>query len=167
MSTQTEQEQEMTFATPQAEHRWLEKLVGKWTYEGEAVGEEGTATGKEAVRSLGGLWFLAEGEGEMPGSDEPTRTLMTLGFNPQTGRYVGTWIGSMMTHMWVYDGELEAAKNVLTLSCEGPSMAADGTTVNYRDVIEIVDKDHRTLKAYVEENGNWRHFMTTHYTRTK
>lgn len=166
MSTQTEQEQ-VPLDQLQPEHRWLEKLAGKWTYEGEAEGEEGKATGKETVRSLGGLWILAEGEGEMPGSPEPMRTLMSLGYNPQTRRYVGTWIGSMMTHMWVYDGEMDATGKVLTLNCEGPSMADHTVMAPYRDVLEIIDDDHRILRAFVQEDGQWRHFMTTNYRRVK
>ena len=55
---------------PQKEHQWLQKLVGEWTYEGEATMEPGEPpakmTGTESVRSLGGLWILAEGQGEMP-----------------------------------------------------------------------------------------------------
>jgi hypothetical protein len=165
MSTQTEQ-QGMPFAQPEEDHRWLEQLVGKWAYEGEATDQSGKATGTETVRSLGGLWFVAEGLGDM-GDGAQAQTMMTLGYNPESGRYLGTWVGSMMTHLWVYDGELDAAKRVLTLNCEGPSMSGDGTMVPYRDVIEVIDSDHRTLKAYVKENGDWRHFMTTHYYRAE
>jgi hypothetical protein len=56
---------------PQKEHRWLQKLAGEWTSEAEATMEPGkppeTFKGTESVRSLGGLWILAEGQGEMPG----------------------------------------------------------------------------------------------------
>ena len=56
---------------PQKEHGWLQKLVGEWTSEAEATMEPGkppeTFRGTESVRSLGGLWVLAEGQGEMPG----------------------------------------------------------------------------------------------------
>jgi Protein of unknown function (DUF1579) len=34
------------------------------------------------VRSLGGLWILAEGQGEMPGCGAAT-TVLTLGYDPQ------------------------------------------------------------------------------------
>ena len=43
----------------------------------------------------------------------------------------------MMTHLWVYDGALDAAGKVLTLDAEGPSFTGDGTTAKYQDVIEI------------------------------
>jgi hypothetical protein len=35
----------------------------------------------------------------MPGGGAATMFL-TLGYDPQRERYVGTWIGSMMTHLW-------------------------------------------------------------------
>ena len=56
---------------PQKEHAWLQQLVGEWTFEVEATMEPGKPPehfrGTERVRSLGGLWIVAEGEGEMPG----------------------------------------------------------------------------------------------------
>ena len=36
--------------------------------------------------------------------------IMTLGYDPQKKRFVGTLIGSMMTHLWVYDGALDAGR---------------------------------------------------------
>ena len=87
---------------PQKEHHWLQKLVGEWTYETEVMMRPDQpsekATGTETVRSLGGLWILAEGRGEMCGAD--ATTIMTLEYDPQKQRYVGTWIGSMMSYLW-------------------------------------------------------------------
>jgi hypothetical protein len=145
------------FAKPQQEHRWLQKLVGEWTYEAADAG--GSMTGGERVRTLGDLWVLCEGTGAMPDGD-PATTLMTLGFNPDTKRFVGTWIGSMMTHLWIYDGELDASGRVLTLSAEGPSMQGDGTMARYQDVITIESDERRTLTARVQEaDGTWKQFM--------
>ena len=157
-------------AEPQKEHEWLQKLVGEWTMEGECVTEAGEpvkSTGSESVRSLGGLWVLAEGQGEMPGGGHATM-LMTLGYDPQKGRYVGTWIGTMMTHMWLYDGELDPAGRALVLEAEGPSMDGDGKMAKYRDVIELVDDDHRVLTSHVlGDDGSWHQFMTATYRREK
>ncbi|MBE9178575.1 DUF1579 domain-containing protein [Oculatella sp. LEGE 06141] len=154
---------------PQHEHQWLQKLVGEWTYEIEAVmGSDQpteTATGTESVRSLGGLWILAEGQGNMPGGDTAT-TMMTIGYNPQKRQYVGTWVGSMMTYLWLYNGELDASETVLTLNSEGPAMSAEDKMAQYKDVIEFKNDDHRVLTSHVlGDDGKWHQFMTAHYRR--
>jgi hypothetical protein len=114
---------------PQKEHQWLQKLLGEWTVESEAVMEPGKppakAKGSERVRSLGGLWVVAEGQGEMPGGGAAT-TILTLGYDPKKKRYVGTWVGSMMTHLWVYDGALDEGGSVLRLDAEGPAFIGEG-----------------------------------------
>ncbi|PSB25619.1 DUF1579 domain-containing protein [Stenomitos frigidus] len=153
----------------QSEHQWLQKLVGEWTYETEAkMGPDQPpekSTGTESVRSLDGLWILGEGQGEMPGCGTVT-TLVTLGYDPQKELYVGTWIGSMMTYLWVYNGELDSTKRVLTLTTEGPSMADDGKMVTYKDVIEFKSDDHRVLTSHVlGDDGQWQGFMTANYWR--
>jgi len=158
-------------AQPRREHEWLQKLVGEWTYEAEALCEPGKpaerASGAETVRSLGGLWVVAEGEGTMPGGGTG-KTLLTLGFDPRTKRFVGTWIGSMMTHLWVYDGWLDDSQRVLTLEAEGPSFSAEGKMARYRDVIELKSDDHRVLSSQVlGDDGDWHGFMTANYHRKK
>jgi Protein of unknown function (DUF1579) len=156
---------------PQEEHRWLQKFVGEWTSEMEMdMGPDQPTMkshGTESVRSLGGLWIIAEGKGEMPDGN-PAIMIMTLGYNPQTRRYTGTWIGSMMTHLWIYDGELDAAKRVLTLAADGPSMTDPSAMMKYKDVIEFKSDDHRILTSHMlADDGKWRQFMTAHYRRAK
>ncbi|MBD2038354.1 DUF1579 domain-containing protein [Leptolyngbya sp. FACHB-321] len=167
-TTQTQPDSPM-HAEPQKEYQWLQKLVGEWTYETEVKMESGqpteNPTGTETVRSVGGLWFLAEGQGEMPGGGAAT-TLMTLGYDPQKQRYVGTWIGSMMTYLWVYEGELDANETVLTLNSDGPSMKGDEKMAKYRDVIEFKSDDYRVMTSHMlGDDGQWHHFMTAHYRR--
>lgn len=170
METNTTQ-QELTMQTkPQTEHQWLQKLIGEWTYETEAsMGPDQPperATGTESVRSLGGLWILAEGQGQMPGCDDTATTIITLGYDPQRQRYVGTFIGSMMTYLWIYDGELDPAQRMLTLDSEGPSMTEEGKMAKYKDIIQFISEDHRMLSSQVQGNdGNWHSFMTAHYRR--
>ncbi len=156
---------------PQKEHQWLRKLVGEWTCEADcSMGPDkppSKTSGSETVRSLGGLWTVAEGEMEMPDGGSGT-TMMTLGYDPQRKRYTGTWIGSMMTHLWIYDGELDAAQKVLTLNAEGPSMMNPCTTMKYKDVIEFKNDDHRVLTSHMlGDDGKWHQFMTANYRRKK
>lgn len=119
------------------------------------------------MRSLGGVWILAEGQGEMPGGGAAT-TLITLGYDPQKKRYVGTFIGSMMTQLWMYDGALDAAERVLTLDTEGTNMAVEGTMAKYKDVIEIKSDDNRVLTSHIlGDDGKWQEFMRANYRRKK
>ena len=156
---------------PQEQHQWLHRMVGEWTGEGEALMEPGQATEKwkttERVRSIAGLWVQAEGESEMPEGGLAS-TVMTLGYDPQKKRFVGSFIGSMMANLWIYEGTLDASRKVLTLDTEGPSFKGDGTLSKYQDVIEFVSDDHRLLKSRVlGEDGQWTEFMTASYRRRK
>lgn len=159
----------MENAKPELEHLWLKKLTGSWTYESEGfMGPDQPpikSVGKENVRSLNDLWFIGEGESTMPDGN-PATMILTVGYNPETKRYIGTWIGSMMTTLWIYDGFVEG--NTLNLDAEGPSMAGDGKTAKYRDSIEFVDDDHRILRSQMlAEDGSANLFMTAHYKRVK
>jgi hypothetical protein len=157
-------------AEPLAEHRWLEQLVGEWETEMEASMGPGLPpeihTGVETVRSLT-VWVQCEGRSPLP--DGGTATMvMTLGYDPAKKRFVGTFIGSMMTNMWVYEGELDAAGKVLTLDAEGPSFADPTKTAKYKDAIEIKNPDYRVLTSrYLGDDGQWHQFMTAHYRRKK
>jgi hypothetical protein len=166
MTSETQQESTMQ-AQPQAEHRWLQRLVGEWSYEGEAAepgGETMKSSGKESVRSLGGLWVLGEGDTQMP-DGSPATTILTLGYDPQKRRFVGTWVGSMMTNLWVYEGMLDG--DTLTLDCEGPAFESPEKTTKYQDIIELVGDDRRVLRSRaIGEDGEWIEFMRAEYRRT-
>lgn len=155
---------------PQKEHEWLQQLVGEWAYEG--WGDPGPGqpalefSGKEIVRPIGGLWILAEANGEMPGGGGPMTMLITLGYDPAGQRYTGTFVGSMMTHIWIYEGELDDTGRVLTLSTEGPSMKGDGSIAKFQDIIEIVSPERRVLRARVQgADGTWTQLMESQYRR--
>jgi hypothetical protein len=168
---------------PLKEHQWLNRLLGEWTSEMEMETEPGRRerfTGTDSVRTLDGIWFIAEGRSDTPdgdaGSGRPDRaasdlsadSVMTLGYDPQRKRYVGTFIASMMTHLWIYEGELDADERVLTLNSEGPSMTEEGKMAQYRDSIEFKSDDHRLLTSHVlAEDGSWQHMMTAEYRRKK
>jgi hypothetical protein len=155
------------------QHQWLQKFLGEWTYEHDSPppkpGEKPAhkVSGTESVRTLGGLWIVADGRGTMPDGGAATM-VMTLGFDPQKGRIVGTWVGSMMPSLWVYDGELNDGANVLTLYTEAPSFDAQRRMTKYRDLVEFKSDDYRVMKSEaLGEDGQWRPFMTAHYRRKK
>ena len=156
-------------AEPQKEHEWLQKIVGEWTFEGECImGPDQPpmkSTGSESVRSIGGLWVMGEGQGETPDGG-PATSIITLGYDPQKQRFVGTFVASMMTHLWSYEGALDADGKVLTLDTVGPTFSGNGTTAKYQDIIELRSDDHRVLRSRMQdEQGKWHEFMTAHYRR--
>ncbi len=156
---------------PQVEHRWLENLVGEWTLESEAdMGPDQQTyktVGKERVQMLGEVWAFCEMESGVP-DGEIAYSQMTLGYDPRAKSFVGTFVTSCMTYLWVYaNGVLDDAGKVLTLNAVGPKFFGDGIT-QYQDVIEIVDDDHRILRGMMlDENEVWQEFMTTRYTRKR
>lgn len=157
-------------AEPQDQHRWLQRLVGEWTFESEGLmGPDQPpvkGVGTEVVRSLGGLWTIGEGEAPMP-DGSPMKTVMTLGFDPALGRFVGTFVGSTMSMLWTYSGALDAGSKALALEAEGPSFTGEGAA-KYVDSIEFLDDDNRTLTSKVQmPDGNWVQFMTAHYRRKR
>jgi hypothetical protein len=160
----------MEMPQPQEQHKWLQRMVGDWTFESEcSMGPDqppGKFNGQETVRALGDFWIIGEGSGEMPGGGTG-KMVITLGFDPKKNHFVGTWVGSMMNNLWVYDGVLESDGKTLPLNAEGPCMTGEGNA-KYQDIIELVDDDHRILRSQMlGADGQWQHFMTGHYYRKK
>ena len=154
---------------PKQQHRWLEKLVGDWTYTSECDPGPGQPAmkvdGSERVRSVGGLWTIAEGTGGS--GDEAWTSVMTLGFDPRTGRFVGTFVASVMTHLWIYDGVLDESADTLTLDAEGPAFSGEGMA-KYQDIVAFDGDDQRTLTSrMLGPDGQWHQFMQAHYRRTR
>jgi len=118
------------------------------------------------VRPVGGLWIVAEGRATVGG--QPLQTQMSLGFDPETKAFVGTWIDSSQTHLWTYKGALDDGKKTLALDTEGPSFDDPSKTSRYRDAIELKDEDHKVLTSSVQmPDGTWMTFMRAEYVRTK
>lgn len=152
---------------PQKEHEWLKQLEGEWVTEAEMVMEPGKppvkSKGTESIRSLGGFWSMAEMKGDCLGV--PVTGVMTIGYDAQKKKYVGTWVCSMCDWLCKYEGTADGP--VLTLETEGPNPTT-GKLVKMRDVIEIKDKDHKVLSSsMLGENGKWVTFMTMHSRRKK
>lgn len=148
------------FSQPQMEHQWLDRLVGTWSFEHECTMPDGAtnrAEGTIKCRSLGGLWLICESSGGSP--DEGCSSIMTLGFDPAKNQYVGTFIGSMMAHLWPYHGVLDATGQKLPLESSGPKFVGEGTC-KYRDTIEIVDRETWLFTSDVQsDDGGWVPFM--------
>jgi hypothetical protein len=168
MSNEIPDPQDMV-TKPLQEHEWLKQLVGEWRIESEMTMEPGApklkSEGKASVKNMGGLWAVTETKETMPDGTE-MQSYHALGFDVSFKEYRGCMFMSASSHLWKYVGELSADSKTMTLNCEGPDMVKDGETALYRDVIELIDENHRTLTSHgQDENGEWQEFMKAHYYR--
>jgi hypothetical protein len=155
---------------PTEQHKWLDQLVGEWDTSSEVTFAPGMpplkCEGKESVRKLGGFFTVSEQVGNFMGTE--VKGVMTLGYDAEKKKYIGTWVDSMSSHMWHYVGTVDDAGKVLTLEAEGPNPLAEGKKAKFRDVITIKDKDHKVMtSSMLGEDGKWVTFMTANYTRKK
>ncbi|MEX2186587.1 MAG: DUF1579 domain-containing protein [Pirellulales bacterium] len=155
---------------PTEHHKWLDHLVGQWETSSECIIAPDQPPlkiqGKESVRKLGGYWTMSEVTGNAMGTE--FTGVMTLGYDEQEKKYIGTWIDTMYNHMWRYTGAVDESGKKLTLEAEGPNQTAPGKSVKFRDVIEIKSKDHKVMtSSMLDEDGKWVQFMTIDYRRKK
>jgi uncharacterized protein DUF1579 len=155
---------------PEKEHLWLQQCVGEWESEAEVMMEPGKppvkCKGTEKTRSLGGFWVVGEGESEMMGMS--FKNVMTLGYDAQKKKYVGTWVDSMTSHMWHYEGTVDASGKILTLNSEGPCPCNPGQVVKVREVVEFKNKDHRVFTSSMQgPDGKWNTVVTVNSWRKK
>jgi hypothetical protein len=150
--------------TPQREHELLQRLVGEWTFESDMDMGDGQppmhTSGTHVVRSIGGFWVIVEGHEQQSDGDDH-HMIITYGYDPDRGRYVGSFISSMGSRMWVYDGEMDAQGKMLSLYADGPDWSGDASKlVPYRDAVLFNDDGSWTMTSAVkEDSGNWRQFM--------
>ncbi|KQS89677.1 MULTISPECIES: DUF1579 domain-containing protein [unclassified Rhizobium] len=151
------------------EHRWLEQLVGKWRLvfhmpEGSDHSDSG-GDWQETARSLNGTWVVCETTGTMPDGSSATN-ILSLGYDPLKKRYVGSFVSSAMTNLWVYEGTLDETGKVLTLDCDGPDFGNTGRTARYQDIMTIRDADTRNFSSRVQTaDGTWQPIMSCDYHR--
>lgn len=168
MSNETTETTEMGPTKAAPEHAWLHKLVGTFTTTSVMnMGPdqpEATATGEETYSMWGDLWVLGEGTSTM--SDGHTMKILNgVGFDVTFNEYRGFYMMDVSSHLWKSTGELSEDGKKITLTCEGPNMMGEGTMM-YRDVIELIDDNSRTLTSYGQmPDGSWEKFSQSNYTR--
>jgi len=155
---------------PQKEHEWLKQFVGEWDSEAEAPAMAGQPAmkckGTMNTRMLGGFWMVSDIKGDMMGT--PIQAIHTVGYDPQTKKYIGTWVDSVMNHMWKYQGTVDATGKILTLEAEGPNMVKPGAMAKYRDVYEFKSKDQIAMSSQMlGDDGKWTQFMMSNIQRKK
>lgn len=162
------QSPEMT--KPTKDHELLNQFAGDWIAKAETVPMPGQAAfkneGIETAKMVGGFWLISHGEASMQGT--PVNSVMTIGYDPSARKYVGTFLCSVDSTLWKYDGAMDATGKKLTLETEGPSMVDHTKKTKYRETLELIDKDHKTFTSFMQaDDGKWVKVVTVDYQRKK
>jgi hypothetical protein len=158
----------MGMSPPVKQHAWLHRFEGDWDSEGEIVMDPSQPpmkiTGFDRARMIGGFWVVSEGRG----NEMNFESRLTLGYDEKKQKYVGTWVDSMSSHLWHYEGTVDAAGRILTLETEGPQPDVPGKNVPFREVTEFKSDDHRVFtSSRLNADGKWATLVTIHFRRRK
>lgn len=153
---------------PEKEHAWLQQLAGEWEFDAECMMEPGKppmkSKGTESGRMIGGFWIISEVKGTF--MDAPMTGILTLGFDPDKKKYVGTWVDSMTSYQWKYEGTVDASGKLLTLEAEGPCPMKPGKLSKFKEVVELKGKDQKVFTSSIlGDDGKWTTMATFHYRR--
>lgn len=171
MADQNDTPNQFAFPEPQAEHKWLEQMVGEWEVEMTATctpdGEPMTHTGTDRVRMIGNLWIIGEQTSALPDGAE-CQNILTLGYDPARKLFVGSYLVGIMPHQWIYEGSLSEDGKSVILNTTGPDMNGGPDMGHYQDIFTIVSPDHRKLTSRAKQpDGSWNEFMEANYHRVK
>ena len=152
---------------PTAEHQKLAASVGTWDAVLSTTGEDGKAIESKgtSVQKLacGGLWLIDEfsvpdflGMGPFEGHG-------VTGYDPKKGKYIGTWVDTMLTTFMQLEGSFDKTGKVLTMEGMGPG--PDGNALKHKLVTTWHSADKYVFEMFVVGNGNEQKTLTITYTR--
>ena len=149
---------------------FLKKFVGEWELTSKGSMGEGQpemeASATMNAKMLGEMWVVCTQEGELPGMSY--RAMQTIGYDAAKSKFVGTWVDSLTSHLWVYEGTLDESGSKLTLEAEGPHMTDPTRMAKYRDAYEFKGDDEVVAtSSMLGDDGEWNTFMRGTGKRTK
>ena len=144
----------MKMGTPGVPHKVLANLVGSWTTKTRAWMEpdkppmEDTGTCEQKML-LDGRYLQQEYTGKMMGS--LFKGINVIGYDNHTKKYVSTWVDSMSTGIYFFEGTASADGKIITQmsSYDDP---VRGPTV-WRSITRIVNIDTLEYEMYLTSSG--------------
>lgn len=137
-----------------APHKMLASLVGSWTTKTTAwMGPDQPAmesTGTcEQTMLLGGRYLRQEYSGEMMG--DTFTGINLIGYDNHTKKYVSTWIDSMSTGIYYFEGTASEDGRVITQesSLDDPVRGP----IMWRSVTTIIDENNMKYEMYITPKG--------------
>ncbi len=146
---------------PDPQHEALKYFEGTWDATAKFLGDpekpmpESKGTEK-AEMILGGYWLSSEYKGEMMGT--PFTGRGTMGYDEHKQKYIGTWIDSLSSGLYVSEGSADKDGKVFTMICQG-FCDCEGKSITIKQVYEI--KDHDTWKmSFLAPNPDGKEVTT-------
>jgi hypothetical protein len=146
--------------TPGAPHKVLASMAGSWNTKTRAWMEpdkppmEGTGTCEQKML-LDGRYLQQEYAGEMMGS--PFTGINLIGYDNHTKKYVSTWIDSMSTGIYYFEGTASRDGKRITQESRYDDPVR-GPTV-WRSVTRIVDDNTLQYEMYLTSKGGKKEKM--------
>jgi hypothetical protein len=142
------------FGTPGDQHKILSSLEGSWTtrtrgwMEPDKPPMESTGTCEQKM-ILGGRYLQQEYTGDMMG--EKFSGVNLIGYDNFTKKYVSTWIDSMSTGIYCFEGIASADGKTITQenSYEDPVKGP----ATWKSVSRIIDNNTMEYEMYITPKG--------------
>jgi hypothetical protein len=160
--------QESKLYTPQPEHELFKRFAGEWQFEKKSAPGDGSTpqklgSGEMKAELLGGFFVVCRWSGDVYETD--FNAVQTLGYDVDKEEYSGSWVDSIMSYRWQFNGSLEAKGNELVIAASGPG--PNGGTTKFRERYQFNSADSITVVAQMLQDEKWVTFMTTQLTRKK
>jgi hypothetical protein len=161
----------MKYATPGAQHKAMEPLVGSWDLSTKfwmdanspMQESKGTATAKWI---LGGRYIQEDVTGDMGGM--PFHGTGFTGYDLMKGEYISIWMDEMSTCPMWSTGQVDVAGKVFTFSGTYPDAMQNMKEVTYKTVVKVTMPDQHVMEMYmVGDDGKEFKNMEITYTRKK
>ncbi len=160
----------MEYSTPGANHKYLEYFTGEWDVVSKMwmkpgdkpMESKGTQTGKMI---LGGRYLMSKMKGMTMGME--FLGINITGYDIYNKKFVGMWIDSMGTGMYLADGKLDATGKIRTDTGLWDDYMA-GKKSKVKMVTTIINKDKYLFEMFMGlPDGKEFKSMEMFYTRKK
>jgi hypothetical protein len=165
----------MEMAKPGENHKHLQEMVGTWSYSVKwwmsPDAPPALSSGTLVSRSvMDGRYVISEHTGKMqlPGPDGKSmdaefKGMAVEGYDNAKKKFVSSWIDNMGTGIMNSEGTYDPAAKTLTYLAEYEPMP--GMKTRMRQVIKIMDKNHRTMEFFEDREGKEVKTMEITYER--
>lgn len=118
---------------------------------------------EETVTALGDLWTTSSFSMEFMG--QPFTGASTLGYDPEKGKYVGTWVDSMTTMLTIMEGDYDAEQDAIVMTYRGLDTMT-GEMVDMKNVTKHTETGY-AVHFFKVVDGTDEPTMTMNMKRTK